>query len=340
MERFAGFYTSDPFWACEKIDFPYNAWIHPHKFYDIMTKVAYEKSTNEATLRVDRDGLILLRISSIAEEERQYHTENRVNIDESVARAKTYTNYLNCFCLFLDSAAITVDQRAFFNYREVTTHEMLRMSFKDGKFASAGLPNTGITANLFSGRHLSDYEVQHSLDLDKRISDRFVVSFNAIDYAANQLFSVFSKEGSINHFTSVAKSISEYKVGNYDTSIILAWFVIESIVNSLWKSHLESLDTEISAGRSRINRVRYDDLTGSSFEAGKTIQMLELFGVITFDTYETLTKVRKNRNNIAHVTKIVLTAEKASEAISAARAMISLKWGIDFTPNLNYNVLG
>lgn len=338
MERFSGFYTSRPFWAGKKLDFPYHGRVAPQTFHDMMSTLEYEKHENDITLRVYKDGQILLRIQSLEDQEEKHRDKNTIDIAQLIARAKIYINYLNCFYLFLDSATITIDKFSYFNFREITTHDIFRISFTQGKFSSNGIPTESITSHFLNGRYLSDYNHPHSLESDSRITFRSEISLEAIDCAATKLFDVFSKDGSIRHFTSIAKSIGEYKIGNYDTSIILAWFAIESIINELWENHIGSLNTTSMNHRPRISSERKKALTGSSFEASKIIQMLELFGILSFDTFEKLKTVRQNRNNIAHIQKIALTAEKAGEAISAAQEMIFLLWGIEFTPNLNYSI--
>jgi len=120
--------------------------------------------------------------------------------------------------------------------------------------------------------------------LSKRITRSFfrrLIPLDTIDFAVQQFKRVFD-DGLQSVLVSFAKSISEYKVGNYETAIVLAWFITERIINQMWKAHLISLKRDEEGGQQRINSERMEYLTGRDYSASIMTNLSELYGVMPF----------------------------------------------------------
>lgn len=305
-----------------------------NSFTEQMSEVVYEKKNDDVTLRICRDGQILLRINKLETPDPGVHARS---MDEMSANWSMYLDHLNCFYLLLDSSTIESDNSSLFNLHEITTRDASRITFKNGKLNSSDIATESIAASFQRGRYLSSYSPLLPIEFDDKFTFRGVIRFETLSLAGEKYFATISKPGAEKHLASYAKSLSEYKVGNYETAIILSWFIIESITNHLWDSHIESLNFKLDDGELRIASERKKML--KRYNADITTNILELFGVLDFSDYKEMEKTRKKRNKIAHGGNYSPTSEDVREALKLANKMIKKRWGIDFTPNLGYAII-
>jgi hypothetical protein len=334
-ESYLAFYPSRPFWAVSKIDF--QTPIGDTWFTSQMSEVVYSTGSEEFSLKVCRDGQILLQVKRLKRED---VVNASVSIEDMVSCWGEYLDYLNTFYLLLDSAVIEIDKLAYFNLHEITTHDAFGITFEDEKELSKSVPTESIASVFQMARYLSSYRNDIPLEYDSRLSLRQVISTDAISHAGNQFTHVFSKSGSQKLLASFAKSLSEYKIGNYETSIVLAWFITEAIINELWNNHLKYLNKDLSGGKKRINCKRREFLIGTEFTVSIKTNLLELFDILESDLFEEIDRVRGYRNKIVHANGFSPNATQASLAITVAQKMIARIWEITFIPNLNYSIRG
>ena len=337
MERktYTGFYPSRPYWAVSKLDFTVpkaDGW-----FRGQMSEVVYEKHNADVSLIICRDGQILFRIARL---EPAGGVDLSTPIEDTVSRWGEYLDYLNSFYLLLDSATIETDRHAIFNLHEITHRDAFRTTFEGEREVSQSIASESIASVFQMGRYLSSYSQDFPIEYDPKLSHRSVVSLAAISLAGESIFKVVSSQGSEKHLASYAKSLSEYKVGNYETAIILSWFITESVANWLWNSQLDALNADFPGGRRRINRERRDFLTGRDFTASITTNLLELFGQIDLELLNKVDEVRGYRNKIVHTDSFQVGANEATKALAVAREMIIKRWAISFTPSFSYSVQG
>jgi hypothetical protein len=334
-ESYLAFYPSRPFWAVSKIDFQASmgdAW-----FTSLMSEVVYSTASEEFSLKICRDGQILLQVKRLKRED---VVNTSMSIEDMVSCWGEYLDYLNTFYLLLDSAVIEIDNFAYFNLHEITTHDAFGITLEDEKELSQSISTESIASVFQMARYLSSYRNDIPLECDSRLSLRQVISTNAISHAGNQFTHVISKSGSQKLLASFAKSLAEYKIGNYETSIVLAWFITEAIINELWSKHLENLNKDLLEGKKRINSKRKDFLTGRDFTVSIITNLLELFDILESDLFEEIDRVRGYRNKIVHANGFSPNAPEASLAITVAQKMIARIWEITFTPNLSYSIRG
>jgi hypothetical protein len=339
QKSYTAFYSSRPFWAVSRIDFqvPSTAeW-----FYSQMSEVVYAVNPEEFSLKVCRDGQILLQVKKLEERKDRSDPSIPISKKDRVGLWGEYLDYLNTFYLLLDSATIYIDNTACFDFQELTSRDAFRVTFEDGQEASQGVFSSESLASIFRmGRHLSSYRNDLPLEADFRLFFREVISIDAISHASEQFALVISQGGCEKVLASFAKSISEFKIGNYEISIVLAWFITEAIVNNLWITHLDSLNQDLQDGRRRINADRKKFLTGTDFNIGIVTNLLELFNVLEGDWLDKVDKVRKCRNKIVHTDTYSPGVDEAALAIAVAQEMIARKWKIILNPDLRYSIKG
>jgi hypothetical protein len=332
---FTAFYPSRPFWAGSKVDFTVprvEGW-----FYDQMVEEVYSQQNGAYALKVCRDGRILIRISKLESGE-PYETDQ--SIQETVRRWGDYLDYLNAFYLLLDSATLEIDNFAWFNLHEITNRDAFRVIYENGKSTSENIAIESIAYVFQNGRYSSSYPPGTPIEYDPMISMRHVVSLAAISRAGALFESVIASPGLEKPLASFAKSLSEYKVGNYETSLVLAWFITEASLSKVWESHLDSLNRDVGHGRKRINSDRREFLTGRDLPSSVVSNMLELFNILDYELFADIDTVRGYRNKIVHARGFTPGATEAQLSMKTALAMIEHLWGLRLTPSLGYSVSG
>jgi hypothetical protein len=220
--------------------------------------------------------------------------------------------------------------------------DAFRVRYEDGKPVGEGIRTESIASVFQLGRYSSSYRPGIPIEHDFMIMSRGVVTREALANAASRFAKAVASPGSEKTLAACAKSLAEYKVGNYDTSIVLAWFVIEEAINSLWSAHIDGQNRDLPGGRKRVNRERKDFLIGRDFTASVVSNMLELVAVIDHDLFTSVDQVRGYRNAIVHRrdgARLPGSAE-ATLALTTAQKLSERLWGIPFALNLVRSVHG
>lgn len=333
--QFIAFYPSRPFWAIKEINV--NDPKSLEKFEDLMAEEVFEESNETFAITIFRDGMIMLRVEAL--EKHASPVSADAIIERTAKKWGEYLDYLNSFYLLLDSATIKTMNLAYFNLHEITNRDAFRVKYENGKLAGHNIAIESFTSTFQMGRFKSDYRLP--ISADTRIFMRRVVSSEAILNAVEQFKLLLKSPGVEKVLASFTKSIAEYKVGNFDTAIILAWFILESIILKIWKDHLSSLNMDAGLERKRVNAERLKFLTGRDFPVSSVSNILELFGRIAFDLFKDLDAVRRFRNNIVHQDpKYSASSADARLAINTAHKLFVRERGIDFALNLSYSLSG
>lgn len=332
---FTAFYPSRPFWAVNGIDFGDPKTMD--NFEELMSEEMYTESGETFSLKICRDGMVMVRIEELEEKDDAAPTATS-RIEIIVEKWGEYLDYLNSFYLLLDSSTLRSMNLAHFNLHEITTRDAFRVGHENGRIAYYNIALESVGSTFQMARFRSSYgptPIAH----DPRIATRPTISSEVIWTAAKQFGFVVKNPGLEKVLASIAKSISEYKVGNYETSIILAWFTSETVVSKMWKTHISSLNKDVGKGEQRINRERRDYLYGRDFTIGLVANILELFEVLPFRLFRDIDTVRRLRNKIVHrEPEYSLTVADAQLAIKTAVELCRNSCGIDFTPSLSYSV--
>lgn len=335
INQFTAFYPSRPFWACSKPDFSNQdreGW-----FSDQMAEEVFSCETDSYTIKICRDGRIMLRIEAL---EREPEPKTPGGIEDTVRKWGAYLDFLNAFYLLLDSAMLRIANFTYFNLHEITSRDAFRVRYEGGKSTGENIAIESIASVFQMGRYISSYSRGMPIEYDSKITMRQVVPLDVIQFASDQFASVINIPDSEKDLASFAKSLSEYKVGNYETSLILAWFITEGSIARLWEHHLDGLNCEYGNGHKRINRERHDLLVGRDFTISMISNLLELWDVLPNDLFKDIDAVRGFRNKVVHKLKYVPNATDTQLALKTAQVMIERMWNIPLIPSLGYSVTG
>tara|TARA_R110002073_G_scaffold48317_2_gene130065 strand:+ start:184 stop:1095 length:912 start_codon:yes stop_codon:yes gene_type:complete len=302
-----------------------------------MVEEVFSEDCETHTIRVCRDGRVMIRIESLEAVDDQVES---IPIEETVKRWGDYLDYLNSYYLLLDSSTIEISNLGYFSLHEITNRDAFRVRYENGKSVGENIAAESIASVFQMGRYSSSYRQDVPIEYDSKIIMRQVISIDVIRHASAKFAEVVATPGLQKMLSSFAKSLSEYKVGNYETSIVLAWFITEEALSKLWQNHIEELNETFDGGRSRINRDRKDFLTGRDFTISAISNLLELWGIIPFEQFQEIDKVRGYRNKIVHSLGFVPGANESQLALNTAKSMIGRIGNVDFTPNMVYSVSG
>jgi len=337
--RFTCFYPSPRFCAG---DFPsvltktrtgHSVELNQQKLKLLHTQVFEEVLSveNECyTLKVLRDGCVLLRVNSLEDA-----LSDPLDTDKSVIIWNKYLNYLNTLFLLLDSSAIT---EASLRLHEITTRDVFRASYENGNFTSSPI----VGENTVSVFHLiAPFSSEVGIRLLAAAVNRVVLSLDYIKKAVTEFGYVVDSPGLERTTATLAKSISEYKVGSYEICVVLSWFVIEEALNQLWKSHLDGINNAASRGKKRINSDRMGRLTGRDYPISVVSNLLELWGYLPITLFRRIERIRQFRNRIVHRQELIeLTSSEANLALVTSLELMERVWRLSVRLNSGHSVLG
>src|SRR5262249_49635090 len=122
------------------------------------------------------------------------------------------------------------------------------------------------------------------------------------------------------------------------TSIVLAWFITESLINAIWLDHIGSLNKEVE-GQKRISKEREDILTGRDFTISIITNALELSGILPFPLFKDIDRVRRVRNKIVHgYLEYSPLRVDAELAIITATQLCKTRHPIEFNPTVGITI--
>lgn len=335
--NFTAFYPSRPFWAGNKVDFSDQS--REGWFYDQMAEEVFSFETPVYTVKVCRDGRIMLRVEAL-EQVHSAQPDVLMPIETTVKKWGEYLDFLNTFYLLLDSSTIELSNLSYFNLHEITSRDAFRVHYDGDKYGGENIAQESIASVFQMGRYLSSYHSGLPIQYDPKIMMRQVLSIETIRHAVDEFAKVIAAPGLEKTLSSFAKSLSEYKVGNYETSIVLSWFITEAALSQLWSSHIDKLNTDFPDGSKRINSERKGFLTGRDFTIIKISNLLELWGALPLAQFQDIDVVRRVRNKIVHSHEFVPSPNQAELALKTAQAMIDRIWKLRVTPNFGYSVTG
>jgi len=255
---------------------------------------------------------------------------------EDVARRwGEYLDFLNAFYLLLDSAMLKITNSDYLNLHEVTIRDAFRVEYDGDKIIHENIAEESYTS-LFQMKRFSS-TFSGPIEHNPTITTRPVIPLEVIQHASTQFELIMKHSGSQKDLASFTKSLSEYKVGNYEISLILAWSIMEGSIAYLWEYHLNELNYKRIE---KINKERCKTLTGSNFSIHAISNLLELRGILSTSIFNDINKVRKIRNDIIHKGKYIPKMEDIRLAIKTAQNMIERRWDLSFTPSMGYSVRG
>lgn len=335
-ENYIGFYPSRPFWAISSIDFDAPDLLE--SFNSLMSEEVFVYEEGSFKIRIYRDGMILFRNANLEKLEEEEKSES---IESLVSRWGQYLDFLNCLYLFIDISTCRVQNLSYFNLHEITNRDAFRVTFEDNKWKGESIATESVASIYQMARYTSSYNPSLPIRIDHRISMRQVIEADVFKESTSLFYKIKDDIKTIKLISNIAKSISEYKVGNYDTSLILSWFVIESIVTEKWLAYIETKNIDYPGGKKRINSDRRKYFSGRDFPVSLVTNMLEIGDILDFELFEEIDKIRGYRNKIVHENENFTTEPSHCQlAIRKAMRLALEKYNISLEPNLSYSVTG
>lgn len=301
QQDFAAFYTTKPF--C-----PENG--------------AFRTENEHFILKVNADGLILLCLKS--DYLSQIYLENECEDHEKMEyKWSYYTTFLNALYLLLDCYTLNDFELSYFDISEVTTKDVMVVTLDENESI------VGISYQY--GEKLSPYTSSiHSLKIPENILNRI----------ADALVRACQDRDQLHIMSDLGKGLSEYKILNFSTSLVLLWFVIEKFITGVWNRYLEDQNKTFEDGTKRISSKRKQQLT-RYLDAHKTLNFLELTETIDFVQFEVLDELRGIRNKITHQNnKFICKNEHCQKAFDLIQYFLKTEYEIELIFNTNYSLMG
>ncbi|MCB0184590.1 MAG: hypothetical protein KDE31_10000 [Caldilineaceae bacterium] len=282
-------------------------------------------------LRVERDGCMVLTppTDSVMDE-----TNNR-NVEADIKRWRDICARLNAFSLLLASESDKTTGEASVPFRYLDHQEIVVTRGANGEdYPAFGLHQTAHA--LWRQRFGMGSDPKSAVHLLMRVgrSDETVTK-------AIKAYEALTKDPTaLRLLDMLAIAQSDFHSGKHNPSVVLAWFVIESLLNIEWSRWLDSMNGEVgeTSGGQRVMRINSDRkqyLTGRDYTASIISQNLELLGILTYDDLTHITEVRQNRNAIAHKAGIEFGMEAPMLALRTAMKLFSREFNADVVPNLS-----
>lgn len=334
--RFIAFYPSRPFWAGSEIDFsdPKNL----DNFENLMAEEVLSESNDTFCLKVCRDGMVMLRLEALETESGSRLMPR--DIEFTVKKWGQYLDFLNSFYLLLDSSTMRYMNFSYFNLHEITNRDAFEVNYENGKVAGQVVAAESVTSVFQMARIKATYG-RFPIRNHPAIVTRRVISLEAIANAVTEFGHVVKRPGLEKVLATFTKSLAEYKVGNYETSIMLAWFISEAVIHKMWETCINSLLEDAGEVQQRINSKRKHFLRGRDFPVAVVTNILELFGILSLKLFKDVNTVRGWRNKIIHRDPAYSPkANDAHLAIATALELSRITDGIDFTPSFSYSIAG
>jgi hypothetical protein len=331
-ERWLGFYTSQPFWAGDALDI--RATEVQQSFTDSMSAITYSFSNSGVAISICKDGMILLRSDEL--EQRISNKGEAFDTETTAAIWNAYLSLANVFYLLLDCSLFEIESLAYFQLSEITNRDAFRCTYKNGQ---------NIAQSFASGSFAAQFQMDRYPPIDPtwktRLTQRPVIDEFIFQHCFDRFVHLIGNKHQVVRLADLAKSLSEYKIGNYPISLVNAWFVCEREISDRWQAFVASRAKTYDDNRERINAERRKFLTGRDFTASVTSNILELIDVLTNEDLKTLDEIRRARNNIAHnLNGKSCDAEICRSAIEIASRLILEKELFQLQLNFHYLLSG
>jgi hypothetical protein len=337
FKRYLGFYLPNPCWALDHINIE-ELKLTPDLFTSEMSKIVIDVETSDFELKVCRDGMFLLRINLLASE---IEKAEPTSFNEHLTAWSEYLNYTNTITIVLESSFLTRTKHAFFSHKEITNKDAFGVRFEDGKWAGHNIPVFSYAEILQNARYISQLpNTNIPLSFNSAFRGRQIISQDVFDDVLQFLTKYISNQAIISIISQISKALSEYKIGNFDTSLVLSWFIVESIIEHIWFKWLSNKNYDLD-GIKRLNNDRFKNLNSRDYPINVKLNLLELNDQITLKNYKELDEVRVYRNKIVHSSdKYTCSLADASKALNCALFLISDVYSVKLELNTSLSISG
>lgn len=334
-ERYFGFYLFNPMWVIDAVNLQSEN-LAEH-YTDLMSEEVFKNENHKYILKLCRDGMFLFKIKSI--EKKLQRVNQAQGFSEYLDEWSKYLKYANSIALLFESAFLKVTQLQYFETRELTAKDAFGVAFENGKFRAHTIANFSISEKFQLSRYLSYFSNVNQIFTNPIFLGRQIVSKAVLDSLANDFDSIYDNESLVSMFSELIKSISEFKIANFNTSLVIAWFIVESIINAKWRTWIQSKTSINETGKDRINSKRFEKLEGRDYPISVKMNILELNGLLPIELFLKLDEMRSQRNKIVHRNQnFRFTLENARAAIENTNELIEQHFNFKVFLNLSLSI--
>ncbi len=329
IERYIGFYLLNPFWAINPVNM-----LDINQFTNNMSEVVFDYQHPDYNLKICRDGMFLLRIREIAEKiESNY---GKINFSEHTTEWSNYLEYGNAIVLLFESTILKELKHAHVETRALTNKDAFGVIYENGKWSGCSIATLSTAEKFQNARFTRLLSNNTPLQFNPIFTSRITIPKSVLDSFSFKFNEIYSNKWLVSLLSELTKSISEFKMANFDTALIIAWFIIESILNFKWSAWIDSRNIN-----NRISKSRKENLTGRDYPLSIIMNILELNDIISIEFFDKLNLIRKWRNKIAHRdSQYRCSMENVRIAIDTANKLIEENFQINITLNLGLSISG
>ncbi|WP_318520014.1 hypothetical protein [Photobacterium leiognathi] len=272
-------------------------------FTEQMSEIIYNYKFNSFELEMFRDGRIMFELRHSND------MPEMLDIDRNIICWNEWLLKLNAFYLILASEINQCNVNPFFSVSALTSRDVFLMSIRDGKVREGIIDNPSFRKHQYA-RISSNY--LEAIKANPKISMGYVVGIDVLNKVSQCFEIILSISGLTKTIAFLTKSIGEYELGQFDTSILFSWFCIERLLKGKGK------------GKGNIFNV----IKSQKEDLGDEL-------------YESLNKVRLNRNKIVHHDdRLDIKQNDAMLAIITAINLVDKYHCIKLKPRISINVKG
>lgn len=290
--EFLGFYAVTPFWAGDPL--VNDGRIDSFLASDSLSRIKFAQSESGISVSICKDGMILIRVDQL--EKKISDTHKQGDITKEPILWNQYLKLANVYYLLLSCSHYEVSGSSYLQLAEVTNRDAVRCAYRGAVFANGILASESYAAQFQKDRHPRIFGGK----LDTFTRKRSSIEENVFQHCFERFIRIAQDEQLVERLSVLAKCVNEYIVGNYQVSIVNAWFLCERELSDRWNTFLNSKNIEYKDKSKRINSERRKLLNGRDFTAGVVSNILELVDIVSHDDLKILNEVRKTRNDIAH----------------------------------------
>lgn len=294
IEKYLGFYTKEPFWACTKPNI-FAIKDNANSFTEELSKVMLRSINKDFDLRICQDGLIIIQIKKLEKLREELKNKKEYTLEFN----SEYLSYLNTFQFLLASETYYSQKFNYFRNKSLSTNDILRISGDKNHIMGIGWFEHNSINQLLLGRFLENYSTNKSIEKDFRIVSRGEINKPVLQKCISNFKKLFQDQDSFYLFSQINSAFSEFNNLNFRQTLILAWFCIEYFLNKDWILFL-SKKKDSNKKIERIPRKRRDVLLGKDFTASVMSNILELNNILPHEILTKIDNVRSKRNNIVH----------------------------------------
>lgn len=289
---------------------------------DWMETVTYSKDFGDVSISICHDLMFVMRVKSIegsSFDEKSSQTDFR--------ELGKYADYANCITLLFENVfdQFCKDHKGSFP-SEVDSRDIIELYQEDDKFrVSSYMPNgfAEKCVTLFRSR-VTDSSLQDAYGQESG----YLLPDEVFNTFFTKCIDVFEDYAKVRLLSQLMKSLSEFRYGNRETSFILAWFAVETLIQERFGKWLSEKGKTYDDGSKRINSDRKKYLMGRDYSISIVTNILELADVYPFELFQDINDARKVRNDIVHE-QHRCTLEECQQVMLLAAKLIKLQHGVE-----------